>query len=159
MTQTREERLEHNRAYCRQYYQDRREERLAYYHAHSEERSVKAHDRYMLHRDELLEYRKAHREEFAEKSKNRYHNLHLEVIKHYGDKCMCCGETIKEFLCIDHINGGGCKHRKEIGGGSYFYVWLKKNNYPDGFQVLCHNCNQAKSAYGECPHKDGRNAR
>jgi hypothetical protein len=26
------------------------------------------------------------------------------------------------------------------------------NEFPDGFQVLCHNCNLAKGYYGECPH-------
>lgn len=83
----------------------------------------------------------------------------LEVLKHYGGdppKCHCCGESIYEFLSIDHINGGGYKHRKEIGGyfGRNFYKWLVKNNFPDGFQVLCHNCNLAKGFYGKCPHEN-----
>ena len=37
------------------------------------------------------------------------------VIKEYGKKCRCCGVIEIEFLTIDHINGGGNKHRKEIG--------------------------------------------
>ena len=28
----------------------------------------------------------------------------------------------------------------------------RKNNYPEGFQVLCSNCNFAKGKYGSCPH-------
>ena len=78
-----------------------------------------------------------------------------DVINHYGGICICCGETIFEFLGIDHIDGGGIEHRKAIGmsGGSNFYGWIRKNNYPDGFQVLCHNCNMAKGFYGICPHK------
>ena len=74
-----------------------------------------------------------------------------EALERYGGKCMCCGEKQKEFLCFDHINGGGGKHRKEVG--SKIVVWLKKNNYPDTFQVLCHNCNMSKGFYGYCPHK------
>lgn len=30
--------------------------------------------------------------------------------------------------------------------------WLKKNDYPKGFQILCHNCNMSKGFYGYCPH-------
>jgi len=74
-----------------------------------------------------------------------------EILSHYGGKCVCCGETTFEFLCIDHINGGGTAHRKEVGSGTPFYRWLRKT-YPSGYQVLCHNCNQAKGFYGSCPH-------
>ena len=38
-------------------------------------------------------------------------------------------------------------------GGYALHLWLKKNNFPDGFRVLCMNCNWAKSAFGICPHK------
>jgi hypothetical protein len=30
---------------------------------------------------------------------------------------------------------------------------LIKNNFPDGFQVLCHNCNMSIGLYGYCPHQ------
>ena len=34
------------------------------------------------------------------------------------------------------------------------YEWIKRNNYPDGFQVLCWNCNSGKGANGGiCPHE------
>ena len=97
----------------------------------------------------------------------RYHALHPEVahkagikkrlklrmgaLEAYGMKCTCCGESELKFLGIDHINGGGRKHRKELKG--HFYQWLKVNKYPAGFQTHCHNCNLAKGFYGECPHK------
>ena len=32
--------------------------------------------------------------------------------------------------------------------------WLKNNNYPKGFQILCWNCNFAKGVLGQCPHQD-----
>ena len=80
--------------------------------------------------------------------------IRQEVIAAYGGKCTCCGESTPEFLVIDHTNNDGAAHRKEIGaaGGSTIYKWLKKNDYPEGFQVLCHNCNMAKGFYGQCPH-------
>jgi hypothetical protein len=67
----------------------------------------------------------------------------IEVLKHYGGECVCCGELEVRFLTIDHIEGGGTKQRKEIGKGN-FYQWLKNNNFPDGFQIMCSNCNTAK---------------
>jgi hypothetical protein len=78
-------------------------------------------------------------------------------MQHYGGtKCICCNETEIRFLTIDHINGGGSKHRAEIGHGKTIYSWLKNNGYPNGYQVLCYNCNCAKGFYGECPHETAR---
>lgn len=81
----------------------------------------------------------------------------LNVLCHYSPEgnpvCACCGERRIEFLVVDHIEGGGSQHRKSIGGatGSAFYYWLISNKYPNGYQILCHNCNFAKS-HGGCPH-------
>lgn len=67
------------------------------------------------------------------------------VIKHYGGKCIECGESKLTCLAIDHIKGGGNTHRRKIGKyGSGFFKWLIDNNFPDGFQILCHNCNVSK---------------
>jgi hypothetical protein len=71
-----------------------------------------------------------------------------------GPFCSCCSEDIIDFLTIDHINGDGAKHRKSEKSGSKIYRWLKKHNYPLGFQVLCSNCqNRWKCPDGVCPHK------
>lgn len=78
--------------------------------------------------------------------------LRFEILKHYGGKCKCCGESRIEFLAIDHTNGGGNKQRRQIYGCSGLYCWLKRNGFPGGFRVLCHNCNQSFGAYGYCPH-------
>lgn len=75
--------------------------------------------------------------------------IRLDVLKHYSHgilECSLCGYDIIEALDIDHIYGGGNKHRENLFGktesaGFGFYKWLKKNNYPDGFRVLCKNCN------------------
>lgn len=57
-----------------------------------------------------------------------------------------------QFLALDHINGGGYAQRQETGGGG-FYTWLKRNGYPQGFRVLCHNCNFGRQINGGvCPH-------
>src|SRR6266487_5277379 len=69
-------------------------------------------------------------------------------IDHYSGgkmKCACCPENIYEFLTIDHINGGGHKHKKIHNGA--LYNWLVKNQFPEGYRVLCWNCNCALGLY------------
>lgn len=85
------------------------------------------------------------------------HRARWEALDYYSNgtfACACCGETTIEFLSIDHINGGGNKQRTELKMfGNNFTLWLRRKKFPVGFQVLCHNCNQAKGYYVECPHK------
>lgn len=91
-------------------------------------------------------------------SRLRYLKLKLEVLGYYSDgrlECRCCGVINHRFLSIDHIEGRGNQHRREIGqpAGDRFYNWLKKNGFPIGYQVLCFNCNMAKRT-GPCPHTE-----
>lgn len=81
--------------------------------------------------------------------------LRLKVIMAYGGKCSCCGTKELEFLSVDHVHGGGNKHRKKIGyyaSGQGFYKWLIRKKFPKRFRVLCHNCNLSRGFYGYCPH-------
>lgn len=79
--------------------------------------------------------------------------IHAEVLAHYGDRCACCGTT--EDLSIDHVNGDGAAHTEEVFGskrirGYRFYLWLRKNDYPPGYQVLCRPCNHSKAGTNRC---------
>lgn len=90
----------------------------------------------------------------ASNQRNRFNRL--RVLTYYGGdppKCACCGETFLEFLSLDHINGGGRKQRQVIK--VRWWEWIIKNNFPPGFRVLCHNCNQSIGLYGYCPHSKG----
>ncbi len=102
-------------------------------------------------KEAIKRYLVRHREEIRKKGKVERLKNRIIVIQEYGGQCACCKEKQIEFLCIDHINGGGSKHRRSIPGG-HFYPWLIKNDFPSGFQVLCSNCNQAKHTYNQCPH-------
>jgi hypothetical protein len=85
-------------------------------------------------------------------SKNR--KMKLAVIEAYGRRCDCCGENRFEFLTIDHVKGGGNRHRRKIGTPFQFYCWLRRNNYPkDAFRLLCYNCNMSVGHFGYCPHR------
>ncbi len=50
--------------------------------------------------------------------------------------------VLKEWEC----------HNRSITG-SKLYNWLKRNNFPKGFQTMCINCNFAKGMFGVCPHQ------
>lgn len=82
----------------------------------------------------------------------------LEALRRYSrtpePSCACCGEGTLAFLTFEHIGGGGGQHRRETGGGG-FISWLRKNNYPEGFEVLCMNCNHGRRVNdGTCPHDE-----
>ena len=85
------------------------------------------------------------------------------VFAAYGGKCACCGETEASFLSIDHINNDGAKFRKEVLGnraaaGFHTYRWLVLHEFPEGYQVLCMNCQWGKKMNsGVCPHQVTRN--
>jgi hypothetical protein len=60
----------------------------------------------------------------------------------YGVVCSMCGEARVKHLEIDHINGGGNKHRELTGHGYGNYLSILKEGYrPDKYRVLCRNCN------------------
>lgn len=89
----------------------------------------------------------------------RVETLKQSVLGYYSSqsfRCACCGESERDFLVIDHIEGHGNEHRKQIFGraqaGYAFYDWLIKRGYPQGFQVLCCNCNMSKGKHGTCVH-------
>ncbi len=102
-------------------------------------------------RDKVSIYKKIWRERNPDKAKTgerrRNRNRRLRVIDYYSNntrRCARCGFGNIRALTIDHINGGGNAHRRQIGTGNRFYCWLIRNNCPAGFQILCENCNRIK---------------
>ncbi|KRO26961.1 MAG: hypothetical protein ABR53_04920 [Nitrosopumilus sp. BACL13 MAG-121220-bin23] len=93
----------------------------------------------------------------------------LKVLQYYSKRlsksnipcCNCCGlNSHIEFLTVDHIAGRQemdsepelkkLKYMSKLSGTA-LVIWIIKNNFPKGFQILCHNCNQTKGYYGQCP--------
>ena len=73
----------------------------------------------------------------------------------YGHKCAClkCPETNTKFMTIDHIQGGGIKHRKITGSNNKMIREAIAEYRSDLYQPLCYNCNCGRSANGgTCPH-------
>lgn len=100
--------------------------------------TIKWHAKYGNSRENLIRYRK---------------KLKKEALINYSNNklpfCKCCKTKYEVFLTIDHINGR-TKHNDKKGHA--LYLFLKKKNYPKGYQVLCFNCNYAKHMLGKCPH-------
>ena len=79
--------------------------------------------------------------------------------------CNCCRlNSDLAFLAVDHVAGkkqmDSEPELKKLGYSSKFQSWvllrwLKRKNFPEGFQILCHSCNHAKghSKDNECPMK------
>lgn len=93
--------------------------------------------------------------ENSKRNKKYSQRIKHEVISHYGGKCCCCGESIEDFLSIDHIANNGNEFRKKTNlRGIQFFLWVKRNSYPKDLQVLCFNCNWGKYVNGGvCPHE------
>lgn len=94
------------------------------------------------------------KEEHNAKTRARYNAHRMAALQAYGSKCACCPEANTEFLCIDHVKGGGNKERKArregVGG---FFRRLKREGFPNTYRVLCHNCNFSYGLLGYCPHQ------
>lgn len=93
------------------------------------------------------EYRESNRQKLREFSQRYHREIKLKALRHYsknGSEPVCkeCGFSDIRALSIDHILGGGAQHRLKVGvkTGTHFYHWLKKQGYPEGYQVLCMNC-------------------
>lgn len=82
------------------------------------------------------------------RNKKRREKIKLEVLSHYTNDTFCCSKCdCKDIRCLslDHINGDGADHRREIGKKS-LDEWAKKNNFPNTLQVLCMNCQFIKAS-------------
>lgn len=97
-------------------------------------------------------------------TKARRTEVRMKVLVAYsGDPpfCCCCGERHYEFLALDHIHNNGAQERKSKKGRPQYsnmaiMARLVRQNFPPGYQVLCHNCNCAKGWFGSCPHERER---
>ncbi len=96
-----------------------------------------------------LKWNTNNKQHIREHSREKIQALKKEVLSHYcqpdSPNCVMCGENRLPCLTLDHINDDGAKERKELNMyGSNFYLWVKRNRYPERYQVLCWNCQYIK---------------
>lgn len=115
---------------------------------------VRGEPRTKAERERHNEYHRKWRQRNPEYSREKNAQYRAEVLRHYSGgvpSCECCGENEWDFLCLDHINGGGVSERNVYGENQT--AWIRSRNFPSGFRVLCHNCNMASRFGRECPHR------
>jgi len=82
---------------------------------------------------------------YTRRSPRTYFTTKVKVLRAYSTtpeaSCVLCGENDIELLCVDHIDGGGNKHKRTANIKGRLPTWLKKHNYPPGYRTLCFNCN------------------
>ena len=74
-----------------------------------------------------------------------YYNIRNNALQAVGNgviACVKCGFSDIRALQIDHINGGGSKHKRSCSGSHEYYKTMIV--YPEDYQLLCANCNQIK---------------
>lgn len=91
-------------------------------------------------------------------NRNYQRDLRKQVLTEYGPgklACVCCGDSHYEFLCLDHIKGGGGQERKTLSALNLLYK-LRRLGFPKGeHRTLCCNCHQSYTEHGYCPHTSG----
>ena len=104
-----------------------------WYEAHKEE-----------HKKNVRRWYEENREHKIQMGQDRALEKKLVVLDYYSNgelKCAHCGIDDLDVLTLDHIHGGGTQHRKL---NPHSYRWAINNDFPEGFQVLCFNCNWKK---------------
>lgn len=149
--QTREDYLQKKR----EYYHNHKDYFRQYWREHRESK-IANQKRYMARYQ--VEYQEEYRKKMRDYQKDYGKRRKILVLSQYSNgepTCAICGEKRITCLTIDHINGGGRAHRKSIAKrtGTPFYSWLRDNNYPEGYRVLCMNCQwvtyHSSTAYGQ----------
>lgn len=119
---------------------DRKEYNRLYYLTHQDKLKQYAHNYYKSNYSRLKEY-------WNELRRKKYQEAKIVALTHYGNgklACARCGFNDIRALSIDHIDGRGNYHRKFSHVAARIYQWLIQNNFPDGFQTLCMNCQLIK---------------
>ena len=166
------------KGFCRHHYEQSPEAKAKAKERQKVSRSKPGYKARERERKSTPEYKARRKErtstpEFKAKRKERRDKIRLKVLQYYSKQhsksdipcCRCCGENSHvAFLAIDHKAG-----KKEMDSelklvelgysslkrGTDLEDWIIKNNFPDDFQILCHNCNFAKghSKDNKCPHQ------
>jgi hypothetical protein len=107
-------------------------------------------------KEELAAYQKEYRAKnkirLQKQKLARLYEIKKIVLKEFGSKCACCGESEVKFLTMDHINGRKDETKARTTGHKLWARVYHEGCPKEKYQILCFNCNCAKGIYGSCPH-------
>lgn len=89
------------------------------------------------------EAKQALREYRAYEARIKYFLRRQGALDAYGGQCRDCGSTDRPNLFVVREFGtqwGVALTGRPIKSGAAKYKWLKQNNYPEGFILLCRTC-------------------
>jgi len=93
-------------------------------------------------------YYRNHKQERFALGRKAHARYRLTALARYSKtsppSCARCGIDDIDVLTIDHINNNGAEERKNEKYGGHLALLLKQCDYPEGYQVLCRNCNYKK---------------
>lgn len=111
-----------------------------YYQRNKEKILKRARKNYLDNKQKLCRYTnqwyKNHPDKAAAYNKKHRKKLREEIINFYGNCCVYCGENRQEVLVVISKN----TNKKLSWGECRLYAWIKRNNFPNEFQVVCYNC-------------------
>jgi len=140
----------------REWYKSNREYRRLYDQRYNAEHKDTPEYRERMQKHSHKYYHKRnHKKEWRDHHLKKQIDLRNTMLDAYGAKCNCCGETIRAFLTLSHVNNDGAEERRKIGKNPKV-MWRKAIAEVDSgrYELLCWNCNAgAKSNGGVCPHK------
>jgi len=110
--------------------------------------------------------REYHRQPVVKERSRQRHRARRQQLKRAamerlgGAHCVLCGCIEEIFLTIDHANGDGAAHRKQLsgrhdnkGGGTRIHCWILKASDVElaaaNLRVLCAQCNAALQFHTE----------
>jgi glucan-binding YG repeat protein len=127
-------------AYKSQWYQRNKERVSATNKTYARENATKIKE-YNAKRYAILDIEG--REQLYNKTARIRNQHRIDALKHYSGgtmSCARCGFDDIRAISLDHVNGDGAAHRRQFKDSWAVFRWIKKNGYPEGFQVLCMNC-------------------
>jgi hypothetical protein len=91
----------------------------------------------------------------ATRARSQRQTLRLAALAYYGGippRCFCCFNGFTDHLTVAAMDGEilfGTTGRT----GTALYRKLAREDYPEGYRVLCWNCLMSRSLYHACPHE------
>ena len=105
----------------------------------------------------ISNWKQANKERISKTEKERYQNLRYKALEKIGPLvCNNCGCDLYNLLEINHMNGNGCKERKEKQTAKFYSDIINEIRTTEDLNILCRPCNNThylETKYGKLPYE------